>query len=102
MSNKTNSKGAAINMALLLSAIVETGNTPTGNLIGKDAAFVSRLKTGEKSLTLDEFAQLIAGVGLELAPIAETSITIERELFISLNYLARLGLASMQTPIELQ
>jgi transcriptional regulator with XRE-family HTH domain len=92
MQTKTNSNKAAMNLAVILSAICEHGNTKVAEAIGRDAAYVSRLKNGERTLTLEEFANLLAATDLEVADISEHTITIERQLFESLSYLAKIAL----------
>ncbi len=92
MQTTKSNKTTATNISVLLSAICEVGNTLSGELIGRDAAFISRLKSGEKSITLEEFCALTAGIGIELAPKAEHQVTIDRQLYDSLMHLSRLGL----------
>lgn len=96
----TTSKKAAKNVAAILSAICEAGNNTAADAIGRDAAFISRLKTGERTITLDEFAELISAIGLEIIATAEQSVTIDRQLYESLGYLARQGLNSIHQDRE--
>ncbi|QSX32486.1 hypothetical protein JYB87_11990 [Shewanella avicenniae] len=91
MGNTTSNK-AAKNYAVLLSAICECGNSDAGEAIGKDAAFISRLKNGERSITLQDFATLLTAIGLELISQADQAVTIDKQLYESLGYLARRGL----------
>ncbi|AFT79068.1 hypothetical protein AMBLS11_12475 [Alteromonas macleodii str. 'Black Sea 11'] len=92
MQTKTNSNKGAMNLATILSAICEHGNTKAADAVGRDAAYISRVKNGERSLSLEEFANLLAGVGLEVGDTSEHTITIERQLFESLSYLAKIAL----------
>lgn len=93
MQTDINSKKSARNYAEILSALCEVGNTKAGALIGRDAPFVSRLKSGEKQLSLEEFADLITGIGLEICSVAEDQVTVDRDLYESVTCLARLALS---------
>lgn len=97
MQATNNSKTAAQNMAKILSALCETGTSAAGELIGKDPTFISRLKAGEKTLSIDDFAILLAGIGLEIVEISDDRIQIDRSLHDSLLTLSKVGLHSLQT-----
>lgn len=94
--NKT-SNTAAQNMAKILSALCEIGTAAAGEIIGRDPTFISRLKSGEKSLTVDEFSTLLAGIGLEVVELTNDRVQIDRQLHESLLTLSRVGLSALQT-----
>jgi hypothetical protein len=95
MQDGKNSTKGAMNLANLLSAICELGNTEAAKAIGREASFISRLKTNEKQLTLEDFAVLTAAAGLEIIPTAESTVSVDRELLTSLRHLAKMGINSM-------
>ncbi|MGL4939396.1 hypothetical protein [Shewanella sp.] len=97
MATTNTSKSAAQNMAKILSAICEVGTTGAGEIIGRDPTFISRLKSGEKHLTIDEFSVLLAGIGLEVNETASDRVVIDRQLHESLLTLSKVGLQSIHT-----
>lgn len=97
MQEQKTSKTGAQNMAKILSALCEIGTSAAGEIIGKDATFISRLKSGERSLTIDEFSLLLAGIGLEIVELTNDRIQIDRQLHESLLTLSRVGLGALQT-----
>lgn len=100
MQGVSTNKTAAKNISTILSAICQAGNTAAGEAIGRDAAFISRLKSDEKSLTLSEFSILVSTIGLEINNVAEDKITIDRQLYDSLTYMAKLGLNHLHQKAE--
>lgn len=100
MQGVSTNKTAAKNVSMILSAICQVGNTAAGESIGRDAAFISRLKGDEKSLTLSEFSILISTIGLEISSVAEDKVTIDRQLYDSLTYMAKLGLNHLHQRAE--
>lgn len=96
MQANNTSKQAAQNLAKILSALCEIGTSAAGEIIGRDPTFISRLKSGEKSLTIDEFSKLLAGSGLEIVELTDDRIQIDRQLHDSLLTLSRVGLSALQ------
>lgn len=89
---RTANKKAAKNLADLLQAIATTGTSKLAESIGRDAPFISRLKSEESKLSLNEIAAFLAATNLELTPTFEDMITVERRLHEALATLATEGL----------
>jgi hypothetical protein len=86
---KNESKTAAKNTAVVLSALNECGTTRSGRAIGKDASFISRLRIDEKKLTLSEWIQLMSFWRLEISQRHDDVILVDRAYHESLKYLAK-------------
>ena len=92
MSNESQtSKQSANNLAILLTAICDLGVNAAGEAINKDASFISRLKSNDNKITLQEFTELLAASGLELRQIAEDRIVVDKKIYDALLSFANVG-----------
>lgn len=89
------SNNKAKNLAIFLSALCETGQTSAGEAIGRDASFMSRLKSGEKSINLDEFITLLDTLQLELHHTNQDEVKVNNDVYESLITLSQLGLKQL-------
>lgn len=84
MRPKSESKKSANNYAQILNAIHNVGVTQSGEAIGKDGSFISRLKSNEKKITINEFVELLTVWDLELVEASNDKVHVDRVLYQAL------------------
>ncbi len=92
------SKKSANNYAAILTAIHELGVSHSGEAIGRDASFITRLKSNEKKISLDEFITLLTVWNLELTDGDADKVKVDRVLFKALTELSHKQINNAQEP----
>jgi hypothetical protein len=96
----TESKKSANNYALIFNAIHAVGVSSSGEAIGRDASFITRLKANDKKISLDEFVTLLGTWNLELTDGDADKVSIDRILFKALSELSHKQINNATTPAE--
>lgn len=92
MISDNHSKRAAKAYSLILQGICSIGVKTAGEAVNRDPSFISRLKTGENKMTLEEFCTLLIACDLEVAQVDKENITITKAVYSSLCEFAEIGL----------
>jgi hypothetical protein len=92
MENEKRNKDTAKLNGVILQAICSLGTKKAGEAIGRDASFISRCKTGEAKLTIDEICALFIACDLIIERSNDEYISVEKPLYDSLVEFANIGL----------
>ncbi len=84
MNKPTRESKKSANYALILNGIHAIGVSQSGKAINRDASFISRLKSGEKKISIDEIVELFDAWGLELVEQASDKVQVDRILYKAL------------------
>lgn len=92
MENEKQNKSAAKLNAIILQSICDIGTKRAGDAIGRDPSFISRFKTGENKLSIDEICTLFFECDLTIEKSNTDYISLEKPLYDSLVEFANIGL----------